>query len=261
MSSYKLNSSFEIVGSFWEKGNEQGRMNGTLICDKGRLRFQSSPDFKTLTDQQLRETFLNDKGERKTIDAVRGYTREDICTLFYLMELSDDGVINFDEKYSITALKWNVNAAVMGLHLDSAEANCLDRAAFTFTKIYKWLPSNLHFAISDEGLTFVSPSKPCPQRCSQVISSVKQIILAPFVCTATIHSQSVCTALHVFTALKLPSVALYVVEFTFQRGFDSFRAHQFIQQLTTKSPHGRTSLNTRKYSAFRRFNVIPMAYQ
>jgi hypothetical protein len=40
----------------------------------------------------------------------------------------------------------------------------------------------------------------------------------------TIQSQSVCTALHVFTALKLPSVALYLVEFTFQRGFDSFRA-------------------------------------
>jgi hypothetical protein len=38
-------------------------------------------------------------------------------------------------------------------------------------------------------------------------------------------------ALHVFTALKLPSVASYVVEFTFQRGFDSFRAHHLFKHL------------------------------
>lgn len=44
----------------------------------------------------------------------------------------------------------------------------------------------------------------------------------------TIHSQSVATALHVPTALKLPSVALYVVESTFKCGFDSYRAHHHI---------------------------------
>jgi len=36
---------------------------------------------------------------------------------------------------------------------------------------------------------------------------------------------------HVLTSLKLPSVALYVVECTFQGGFDSFRAHQLFYSL------------------------------
>src|ERR1019366_3399114 len=33
------------------------------------------------------------------------------------------------------------------------------------------------------------------------------------------------TASHVLRSSKVPSVALYLVECTFQRGFDSFRAH------------------------------------
>ena len=49
---------------------------------------------------------------------------------------------------------------------------------------------------------------------------------------STCRSPAVCTALHVLRSLKLPSVALHVVECTFQRGFDSFRAHQPLKSKT-----------------------------
>jgi hypothetical protein len=42
----------------------------------------------------------------------------------------------------------------------------------------------------------------------------------------TCRSPAVRTALHVPTSPKAPSVAFYVVEYTFLCGFDSFRAHQ-----------------------------------
>ena len=45
---------------------------------------------------------------------------------------------------------------------------------------------------------------------------------------STCRSPAVRTALHVLRSLKLPSVALHVVECTFQRGFDSFRAHHLL---------------------------------
>jgi hypothetical protein len=47
----------------------------------------------------------------------------------------------------------------------------------------------------------------------------------------TIHSQSIKTALHCFSCVKLPSVALHDVEFTFLFGFDSFRAHHLFKKL------------------------------
>jgi len=42
----------------------------------------------------------------------------------------------------------------------------------------------------------------------------------------TCRSPAVGTALYELRSLKLPSIALHVVEFTFLCGFDSFRAHQ-----------------------------------
>src|SRR5271157_1672294 len=48
----------------------------------------------------------------------------------------------------------------------------------------------------------------------------------------TCRSPAVRTALHVLRTLKLPSVALHVVECTFQRGFDSFRSHQPLDSTT-----------------------------
>src|SRR3989442_6572939 len=47
----------------------------------------------------------------------------------------------------------------------------------------------------------------------------------------TIRSQSIKDALQCFLYPKLPSVVLHVVEFTFSRGFDSFRAHHSFQGL------------------------------
>jgi hypothetical protein len=41
----------------------------------------------------------------------------------------------------------------------------------------------------------------------------------------TCHPPDIKTALRCFTSLKLPSVALYRVEYTFAGAFDSFRPH------------------------------------
>jgi len=47
----------------------------------------------------------------------------------------------------------------------------------------------------------------------------------------TCHSPAVNAALHVLSCLKLPSVALYVVELTFRGGFDSHLPPQISNQL------------------------------
>jgi hypothetical protein len=51
----------------------------------------------------------------------------------------------------------------------------------------------------------------------------------PLSCTC--RSPAVRTALHVPTSPKAPSVAFYVVEYTFLCGFDSFRAHHSLNNL------------------------------
>ena len=52
------------------------------------------------------------------------------------------------------------------------------------------------------------------------------LVLIPF--GFTCHSPAVRTALHVLRSSKAPSVALYRVECTLLRGFDSFRAHHLV---------------------------------
>jgi hypothetical protein len=44
-------------------------------------------------------------------------------------------------------------------------------------------------------------------------------------------SPAVCVAYHVLRSLKLPSVALYIVETTFARGFESYSAHDLFNHL------------------------------
>src|ERR1035437_2335144 len=53
----------------------------------------------------------------------------------------------------------------------------------------------------------------------------------------TCRSPAVRTALHVLRSLKLPSVSLHPVECTFQRGFDSFRAHHPLRSMTYRLNH------------------------
>jgi hypothetical protein len=69
-----------------------------------------------------------------------------------------------------------------------------------------------------------------------------------FAAVTTIHSQSILSALHALRALKLPSVALYVVETTFKCGFESHSLrHIFILARPTKS---RTRKKDRDYGGF-----------
>jgi hypothetical protein len=66
----------------------------------------------------------------------------------------------------------------------------------------------------------------------RVLPRIRFSLLSPFSAW-----QNHTPALHVLRSLKLPSVALYLVESTFQRGFDSFRAHHSFQELGSASFH------------------------
>ena len=161
MKIYRLDALPKVIGAFWSPGNPNEIPTGTLSSLDGRLHLLASPSFKTLNADELRAAasdFVTNRKARR-IDSLFGQTKDCPCTLLYLIETVSDGLTDFANSFQIVGERWRVGSAVMGLHIDSAESESIDGAAFYLTKIHKWLPSPTKLRMTEEGMSHISPSK------------------------------------------------------------------------------------------------------
>jgi hypothetical protein len=161
MDMYRLNATFDIVGGFWPPASPNEVTAGTLSSQNGRLQLSVSPTFKRLDDDQVREALMafGTTREWPEIDTLCGHTKSRRCTLLHLTASTGAGVTDCENRLEIAADRWRVSSAIMGLHLDSAESESLDGAAFYFTKIHNWLPSPWGVQMNNEGFIYTSPFK------------------------------------------------------------------------------------------------------
>jgi ApeA N-terminal domain 1 len=159
MAKYKIDESFELIGSFWTPGNPEDRFSGTLACKKGTHKLKTSPKYQELDQDTLRTAFreVGSQGRMGRLGTVHGYTTDKICTLFDVYELSSDGLTHFGDRVSLTARRFRATVAVMGLHLDSPEFVGLDSAAFYFNKIRSFLPTPWSWRFGEENITYTVP--------------------------------------------------------------------------------------------------------
>jgi hypothetical protein len=73
----------------------------------------------------------------------------------------------------------------MGLHLNAAESESLDKAAFYFTKIHNWFPSPWGFHMGDENVAYSSPRKAL-----EVFRFSSTALGAEVICEVLSHSES-----------------------------------------------------------------------
>ncbi|MGB9122824.1 MAG: HEPN domain-containing protein [Candidatus Angelobacter sp.] len=163
MKEYRLNSAVDIIGAFWPPDSTKEFTTGSLSSQDDRLYFLGSPVFKTqLTDDELLKHFdetFGSTGEWKQIHTLHGQTREGYCTLLDLVEHTADGLVDHAKRSEISAARWRVGSAIIGLHLGSDEAEALDGAAFYITKIKKLLPRAGGTRMTEEGITRIVPFK------------------------------------------------------------------------------------------------------
>lgn len=160
-SPYSLNHSFDLLSGFWKPENESEVITGTLSSHEGRLEFLTSPTFSRLSQEDELRVWAQFGSPVREImlDSVCGYTSEGRCTLLHLSQLSGAGLTDLSNKIALTADRWYVSASVMGLHLDSSQAEAIDGAGFYLTKISNFLPHPWGLQMTEAGFTYTSPNR------------------------------------------------------------------------------------------------------
>lgn len=161
MKIYRLDALPNVIGAFWSPENPNEVTTGTLSSLDGRLHLLASPSYRKLNADEIRAAaseFVTNRNARR-IDSLFGQTEDGPCTLLYLIETLSDGLTDFVNSFQIVGERWRVGCAVMGLHIESAESESIDGAAFYLTKIHKWLPSPAKLRMTEEGISHISPSK------------------------------------------------------------------------------------------------------
>jgi hypothetical protein len=161
MSDFQLNSQIDLIGGFWPPDNKDDITSGTLSTQSGRLYLSVSPKAKRLSQEELHEAMMNFGGSAKwkRIDVLHGHTKEGICTVLDLIENTDDGTVDVPHSLEISAPRWRVGMAIMGLHIDSDEADVLSGAAYYITKIRNMLPLAGSFEVTQDAFTYTYPFK------------------------------------------------------------------------------------------------------
>jgi hypothetical protein len=163
MGEYPLDATFNAISGFWPFGKPEEVFTGTLSAQKGRVRLLSAPSYsrfddvsKVVREVSQRGTLTNREPPR--ISSITGFTRQGHCTLLNAIVGEGDGITDFSSRQKVAATLYQHGSVVMGLHLESLEAESLDSAGLFYTKIHHVLPTPWTFIWEEDKRTFVSPS-------------------------------------------------------------------------------------------------------
>lgn len=143
MSKYRIDSSFETFGAFWEYDQPDRKFTGSLSSQKGTVELEGAPQYTELNAEAMRAIFaeINSAPDLQGSAAICGFTTLNRCTLLNPVQLSGDGLADFPTMQSVARVRYRSMRTVMGLHLESSEAAVLNGAAYYLTKIHHILPS------------------------------------------------------------------------------------------------------------------------
>ena len=137
MANYRLDSSFEMIGAFWHYDSPDEKFTGTLRSRKGTAEVLTAPIYTELDDVSLRaqmEAFGSDRPFAR-LPSICGFTKQGNCTLLYCSNLNNEGTIDLASRQQISSVKWRASRTVMGLHLESADAQSIESGAVHLSRI------------------------------------------------------------------------------------------------------------------------------
>jgi hypothetical protein len=157
MSKFRIDSTFETFGAFWEYGSPDRKFTGAISSRKGIVEFVGSPEYAELDPQAVRAVFANMSSppDLQGTAAICGFTRMNNCTLFSPVRLGGGGLVHFPTMQSVDRLRYRAMRTVMGLHVESSDADVLDGGACYLTKIHHLLPSPWRTTLTEGGAEHV----------------------------------------------------------------------------------------------------------
>jgi hypothetical protein len=158
---YKFDDSFELIGGFWDSETPEQKFTGTLSSKNGRLSLVTAPTYGSLGTDAMRHAWLANinNGEMPKIEGICGFTTEGNCALLGAVMLNEGGLQDYSTNQVVANLNYRISAAVMGLHVKSADDDAVDSAAYYFSTIHRMLPVPWSFVLENEGSKFVAPAK------------------------------------------------------------------------------------------------------
>jgi ApeA N-terminal domain 1 len=162
MKKYRVDGNFEMIGGFWKYDKPDDKFTGTLSSRNGLVEILTAPIYSDLDDDGLRnsmEKSINDGPSLRTIPAICGFTEDNRCTLLRCLTMPGGGVTDFSTRQEVSAIRYRALRTVMGLHLESADAQSIDGGAFYLTKVRHLLPTPWTAKMEVGKTTYVVPTE------------------------------------------------------------------------------------------------------
>lgn len=141
---YHLNASFRAIGAFWPFGQPENKFTGTVSSEKGKVSLASAPVYSVQDVHSVVARFFRSVNSRQPFERTEslcGFTSEGECSLLSAALISEGGLTNVQSGQRISDNQYRIWAAVMGLHLESADAATIDSADLSFPDASEWFPS------------------------------------------------------------------------------------------------------------------------
>lgn len=160
MTEYRIDDNFDLIGGFWKYGSPNDVFTGTMTARKGVVKILTAPvyvDLDAATSRVSMEEMFK-QSDLEQIPSICGFTADNRCTLFNSTVFDGGGLINLPTQQKISAKRYSPARTVMGLHVESSDADVIDEAAFYFTKIHHLYPIPWNTHMGEENTTYSVPS-------------------------------------------------------------------------------------------------------
>ena len=136
MTRFRIDSTFHTFGAFWEYEKPDEKFTGSISSRKGLVEFEGSPEYAEHDTEAVRAIFarMNSAPDLQGSKAICGFTTKNRCTLLNPVRLAGDGLAHFPTMQTVDRVRYRAMRTVMGLHVESSQANVLDGAAYYLTK-------------------------------------------------------------------------------------------------------------------------------
>jgi hypothetical protein len=157
---YKFSASFQVIGGFWEFPSPDKPFAGTLTAKNGQVTLATAPTYsKGNALAEFRKAFLavNQQQSLSRIESFCGFTSAGDCTLLSSLRTNEDGQVDTLTNQSVVSQHYRASTTVIGFHLESGDAKCIESAAFYYTNTEEYLPPGWSFQLLRDETIYTSP--------------------------------------------------------------------------------------------------------
>ncbi len=165
MKKFRLRETFDTVGAFWPYGQTEAEFTGTLSSRNGDVSLGSSPTYTVIDPSKaFRDAFdaMSRLPDFQRTASICGFTPHGPCTLVNAVRNAGKGLTDTRTGQQLASSKYEHGRLLMGLHIESAFASCVDGAGFFLTKMHHLLPTPWTMEFNTGESTFRSPLEALP---------------------------------------------------------------------------------------------------